>query len=245
MSRSVRVLCAVLTALAIAAAMAGPAASVSADQTARTPANAQRVALIGASGNVGSRVLAELVSRGHTVTGIVRNPEAIQAGPRVAAAKGDVNEPAALARILAGHDAVISAAPFRNIQDPDALIGAVRASGVKRYIVVGGAASLLNADGVRLIDTPALANFRTSPEPAGGVRFLDALRTVTDLDWTFFSPAVMFAPGERTGTFRLGGDTVVTDAQGQSRVSMEDYAIALVDELETPRHIRQRFTVGY
>lgn len=211
----------------------------------QTPsATPMRVALIGASGNVGSRILAELVARGHAVTGIGRTPASIQARPRVTAVAGDVNEPVALAKTLAGHDAVISAAPFRNT-DPDVLIGAVRSSGVKRYIIVGGAATLLNAEGVRLLDTPALARFKDSPEPAGGARFLDAIRKVTDLDWTFFSPAVNFAPGQRTGTFRLGGDQVVLDAQGQSRISMEDYAVALVDELEKPTHIRQRFTAGY
>jgi putative NADH-flavin reductase len=162
----------------------------------------------------------------------------------VTAVAGDVNDPAALAKVLAGHDAVISAVPFRNT-NPDVLIGAVRASGVKRYIIVGGAASLLNAEGVRLLDTPALARFKESPEPAGGAVFLERIRTVTDLDWSFFSPAVNFAPGQRTGKFRLGGDTVVVDAAGQSRISMEDYAVALVDELENPTHIRQRFTAGY
>lgn len=230
--------------LAAVSLLIGTATSLAEAQTTPTTAKPMRVALIGASGNVGSRILAELVSRGHTVTGIGRTPESIPAGPRVTAARGDVNEPEALAKVLAGHDAVISAAPFRNT-DPATLIGAVRASGVTRYIVVGGAATLLDANGVRLLDTPALARFKDSPEPAGGARFLDAIRPVTDLDWTFFSPAVNFAPGERTGTFRLGGDTVVLDAQGQSRISMEDYAIALVDELERPAHVRQRFTIGY
>ena len=186
--------------------------------------------------------LGTLLGRWRDAVGGALGP--IPAGPRVTAVKRDGNEPDALAKLLAGHDAIISAVPFRNT-DPEALIGAVRASGVKRYLVVGGAATLLNADGVRLLDTPALAKFKDSPEPAGGARFLEAIRPVTDLDWTFFSPAVNFAPGERTGKFRLGGDTVVLDAQGQSRVSMEDYAIALVDELEKPAHIRQRFTVGY
>ncbi len=236
-------LAAVLAILSVAAVIPGPAVTALADEQA-VPARPMRVALIGASGNVGSRILAELVLRGHTVTGIARTPASIATGPRVTAVAGDVNEPVALARVLAGHEAVISAAPFRNTE-PDVLIGAVRASGVKRYIIVGGAASLMNAEGQRLLDTPALARFKESPEPAGGARFLEAIRKVTDLDWTFFSPAVNFAPGPRTGKFRLGGDTVVTDAQGQSRVSMEDYAIALVDELEKPAHIRQRFTVGY
>lgn len=243
MFRIARVLPVLLAVVTVGAIARGSIQAVAAD--GQSTAKPMRVALVGASGNVGSRILAELVARGHSVTGIARTPDAIQAGPRVTAVKGDVNEPAALAKLLARHDAVISAVPFRNVPDPNVLIGAVREAGVKRYIVVGGAASLLNAEGQRLLDTPALERFRTSPEPAGGVLFLDALRKVADLDWTFFSPAVNFAPGERTGKFRLGGDTVVTDAQGQSRISMEDYAIALVDELETPRHIRQRFTAGY
>lgn len=244
MSRTLRFVFSLMAALTLGAVIPGSALKASPDDQAKPAAQPKRVALIGASGNVGSRILAELVSRGHTVTGIARNPDAIRAGARVTTAKGDVNEPAALAKVLAGHDAVISAVPFRNTE-PDVLIGAVRTSGVKRFIVVGGAATLMNVDGQRLLDTPALAKFKESPEPAGGARFLEAIRKVTDLDWTFFSPAVNFGPGQRTGTFRLGGDTVVTDAQGQSRVSMEDYAIALVDELETPRHIRQRFTIGY
>lgn len=244
MPRTLRFVFSLLSALVLGAVIPGPALRATADDGGQAAARPMRVALIGASGNVGSRILAELVSRGHTVTGIGRNPEAIAAGPRVTTAKGDVNEAPALAKVLAGHDAVISAVPFRNTE-PDTLIGAVRTSGVKRYIVVGGAASLMNAQGQRLLDTPALAQFKNSPEPAGGARFLEAIRKVTDLDWTFFSPAVNFAPGPKTGKFRLGGDTVVTDAQGQSRVSMEDYAIALVNELEKPAHIRQRFTIGY
>jgi putative NADH-flavin reductase len=243
MSRFLRLLLGLLVLVSVGVVLPSVRA-LETDDEQQPAAAPKRVALIGASGNVGSRILAELAARGHTVTGIGRNPESIQAGPRVTAARGDVNEPGPLAKVLAGHDVVISAAPFRNTE-PDVLIGAVRASGVKRYIIVGGAATLLNADGQRLLDTPALERFKTSPEPAGGARFLEAIRQVTDLDWTFFSPAVNFAPGARTGTFRLGGDTVVTGADGQSRVSMEDYAIALVDELENPRHVRQRFTIGY
>lgn len=244
MSRTLRLVFPVLAALTLGAVIPGPVLTAAPDDQTQPAAEPKRVALIGASGNVGSRILAELVSRGHTVTGIARMPDAIEAGPRVTAVRGDVNEPAALAKVLAGHDVVISAVPFRNT-DPGVLIGAVRTSGVKRYIIVGGAATLMNAEGQRLLDTPALVKLRDSPEPAGGAQFLEAIRKVTDLDWTFFSPAVNFAPGQRTGKFRLGGDTVVTDAQGQSRVSMEDYAIALVDELEKPAHIRQRFTIGY
>src|SRR5690606_24466387 len=244
MSRTLRTLVSLLALVTIGAVLPPGAAPVSADEQAPRTGSPQRVALIGASGRVGSRVLAELVSRGHTVTGIARTPANISTGPNVTAVAGDVTEPEALAAVLTGHDAVISAVPFA-VTDPDALIGAVRASGVKRYIVVGGAASLLNADGVMLADTPELSMLKTMAEPAGGIAFLAALRDVTDLDWTFFSPAVNFAPGQRTGVFRLGGDQVILDASGESRISMEDYAIALVDELENPRHVRQRFTAGY
>lgn len=119
----------------------------------------------------------------------------------------------------------------------------MRAAGVKRYLVVGGAGSLLVAPGQRLVDQPDFPEAYKA-EATKGADFLDLLKTVTDLDWTFLSPSMMFIPGERTGTFRLGKDDLLTNEQGSS-ISFADYAIALVDEVETPRHIRQRFTVGY
>lgn len=201
-----------------------------------------KIALIGASGNAGSRILKELSDRGHGVTAIARMPAKIAALPGVTAMAGDVYDEAGLARLLAGHDAVISAVHF-TASEPATLIAAVRASGVKRYLVVGGAGSLEVAPGQRLVDQPGFPEAYKAEATKGGV-FLDLLRGVTDLDWTFLSPSAMFVPGERTGQFRLGGDALLANAQGSS-ISFEDYAIALVDEIEKPAHIRRRFTVGY
>jgi putative NADH-flavin reductase len=202
-----------------------------------------KVALIGASGQAGSRLLAELARRGHhKITAIARHPKAVVAGPAVTAKQGDVFDKASLARLLKGHDAVISAVRF-TASDPKLLIEAVKESGVKRYLVVGGAGSLEVAPGVRLIDTPQFpAAYK--PEAAKGGEFLDLLRKEGELEWTFLSPSAMVGPGERTGKFRLGKDELLSNDMG-SRISWEDYAIAAVDELEKPAHVRQRFTVGY
>lgn len=201
-----------------------------------------KIALIGASGNAGSRILKELSDRGHAVTAIARHPERIATLPGVTPVAGDANAAAELADMLRGHDVVVSSIFFSAI-DAAKMIGIVRASGVKRYLVVGGAGSLEVAPGQRLIDQPNFPEaYRT--EASAGVEFLDQLRGVEDLEWTFLSPSAMFVPGERTGQFRLGTDTLLSNAQGSS-ISFEDYAIALADEIEQPRHIRQRFTVGY
>ncbi|MCJ2074738.1 NAD(P)-dependent oxidoreductase [Methylobacterium sp. E-016] len=200
------------------------------------------VALIGATGNAGSRILAELTRRGHAVTAIARNADKVAALPGVTAKTGDVFDPEGLAALLRGHDAVISSVHF-TASDPRKLIEAVRASGAQRYLVVGGAGSLEVAPGLKVIDTPDFPAEYKAEAAAGGV-FLDLLRGETDLNWTFLSPSAMFVPGERTGRFRLGTDQLLANEQGSS-ISFEDYAIALVDELETPKHSRARFTVGY
>jgi putative NADH-flavin reductase len=202
-----------------------------------------KVAVIGASGRAGSRIQAELVSRGHAGTGIARHPEQIATAPGVTAVKGDVFDQAGLAEILRGHDAVVSAVHFLQ-SDPAVLIGAVRASGVKRYVVVGGAGSLLVAPGLRLVDTPQFPAEYLA-EATKGAAFLETLRTVDDLEWTFISPAALIDFGQRTGSYRKGGDQLLVDAAGNSTISFEDYAVALVDELEQPAHVRQRFTVAY
>ena len=201
-----------------------------------------KIALIGASGNAGSRILKELSDRGHQVTAIARAPERIAPLPGVTAVAGDLSDTTALAETLRGHDAVISSVHFLGT-DAQGLIDAVRASGVTRYLVVGGAGSLEIAPGQRLIDQPDFPEAYKA-EARAGATFLNLLRGVDDLEWTFLSPSAMFVPGERTGRFRLGIDRLLTNDQG-SRISFEDYAIALVDEIEQPRHIRQRFTVGY
>ncbi|WP_377843406.1 NAD(P)-dependent oxidoreductase [Bosea sp. UC22_33] len=204
---------------------------------------AKKVALIGASGFIGSRLLAELSARGHAVTAIVRNPEKVAALPGVTAVKGDVFDKDGLAELIAGHDAVISAVHF-TASDPQRLLAAVKQSGVKRYLVVGGAGSLEVAPGVKLFDTPQFPAVYLDEARKGGI-FLDLLKQEQGLDWTFLSPSALIQPGERTGQFRLGTDQLLVDAKGNSAISAEDYAIALVDELEKPAHSRRRFTVGY
>lgn len=201
-----------------------------------------KIALIGATGNAGTRILNELTRRGHAVTAIVRNPEKVPVHPQVTAKKGDVYDQAGLAGLLKGHDAVISSVHFA-ASDPKKLIEAVRASGVKRYLVVGGAGSLEVAPGKKLIDTPEFpAAYKA--EAAAGSAFLDLLRPEKEFAWTFLSPSAMFVAGERTGKFRLGTDQLLVSDKGSS-ISFEDYAIAMVDEIEKPQHVRRRFTVGY
>lgn len=201
------------------------------------------IALIGATGFIGSRILAELVSRGHAVTAIVRNPEKVPALPGVKAVKGDIFDKEGLAALLAGHEAVISSVHYM-ASDAQALLGAVKQSGVKRYLVVGGAGSLEVAPGVKLFDTPEFPAAYLDEARKGGA-YLDLLKQENALDWTFLSPSAIIAPGERTGKFRLGLDQLLVDGKGESRISAEDYAVALVDELEKPAHSRRRFTVGY
>ena len=202
-----------------------------------------KVALIGVSGRVGTRLLTELLRRGHEVTGIARDVRGVTARHGLRLESGDATRAAELAPLLAGHDAVISAMKFATADAP-ALIDALKQAGVPRLLVVGGAGSLDIAPGQALIDAPGFpAAYK--PEAAAGRRFLGTLRQESQLDWSFLSPAAEFVPGQRTGSFRLGGDQLLTDASGRSWISMEDFAIAMVDELEAPKHSRQRFTIGY
>ena len=202
-----------------------------------------KIAVIGASGNAGSRITAELAGRGHAVTAIARNPDQIARLANVTVAKGDVLDQAGLARLLAGHDAAISSVHFM-ASDPVRLIAAARDSKVGRYLVVGGAGSLEVAPGVRLVTTPGFP-VAYKAEAEKGAAFLDLLRAETELNWTFLSPSALFTAGERTGKFRLGTDRLLTAEDGKSWISFEDFAVALADEIERPAHIRRRFTVGY
>ncbi|SDI64866.1 hypothetical protein SAMN05216588_12127 [Pseudomonas flavescens] len=202
-----------------------------------------KVVVLGASGRAGSRLCHELLQRGHQVTGIARDVSGVPTQAGLSLASADVADGARLLPLLNGHEAVISATRFIG-SDAAALIEVVKAAGVARLLVVGGAGSLYVAPGVALIDT---AEFPVAykEEAAAGRGFLEVLRGEKELDWTFLSPSALFEPGQRTGKFRIGKDSLLVDAQGNSSISMEDFAIALVDELERPRHSRQRFTVGY
>ena len=202
-----------------------------------------KIAVIGASGNAGSRITAELARRGHSVTAIARHPDKIAAQANVTPTEGDVMDQAGLARLLAGHDAAISSVHFL-ASDPAKLIAAAKESKVGRYLVVGGAGSLEVAPGVRLVTTPAFP-VAYKAEAEKGAAFLGLLRAEKELAWTFLSPSALFTPGERTGRFRLGTDQLLTATDGKSSISFEDFAVALADEIERPAHIRQRFTVGY
>lgn len=204
----------------------------------------QHVAILGITGRAGSRLAAELLRRGHTVTGIARNVAAVPAQPGLSVHAADATFPDALLPLLKGHDALMSATHFAGGSDAAMLINVARQAGIPRLMVVGGAGSLEIAPDLALVDTPQFPELYKAEALAGRV-FLQTLRTETNLDWTFLSPSALFAPGVRTGNFRLGTDQLIKDAKGNSSISMEDFAIALCDELENPRHSRRRFTVGY
>ncbi len=208
-----------------------------------------KVVLFGATGKTGSRLLQELVSRGHSVTASARDVSKLSASPAQEVRQDDLSDAARIAETIRGADAVISAyAPPAD--DTDQIVGvtqrqveAVRRAGVDRLLVVGGAGGLQVAPGVSLIESGHLPA-PYLPIANSHVKALDVLRT-SDVDWTYLAPAAFFEPGERKGTFRLGTDELITDAAGESRISMEDYAIALVDELENGAHRRKRFSIGY
>lgn len=203
-----------------------------------------KVAVLGASGKGGSEITKELVSRGHEVVAIARNADKLPSGPAITAKQGDASNADEVAGLIAGVDALISAVHF-NIP-ASTILGAVKKAGVNRLLVMGGAASLRNVDGVRLYDSPGFPeDLKPIVKPA--IDFLDDLKQEQEIDWTFFSPAMIIFEGPRQGpgSFRLGKDELVVDANGDSKISYADYAIAMVDELEQHQHSRSRFTVGY
>jgi putative NADH-flavin reductase len=197
-----------------------------------------KIAVIGATGNVGQRIVAEAERRGHEVVSISRSGGAVGNGPAVQA---DLTDREGIAKAIEGADAVVLSVKFQDL-DVEGLLDALH--GAKRLLIVGGAASLYVAPGLQLIDTEGFPDFiKVEAEPAR--QALARIQRETGLDWTFLSPSVFFGPGERTGHFRLGKDELLTAADGKSHISYEDYAVALLDEIEQPRHSRQRFTVGY
>ncbi len=212
-----------------------------------------KVAIIGASGNIGSVIRDEALSRGHQVTAIVRNPEKIAVkNPSLTKVKGDVLKDKVEA-LVKGHDAVITAYNpgwtnpdiyDETIKAYQAIINGVKKSGVKRLLVVGGAGSLEVSPGVQLIDTMTVPDL-IKKGILGLREVLYTLRKEKDLDWTFLSPAGTISPGERTGKFRLGKDQLIKDKNGDSKISIQDYAVAMLDELEKPKHKQERFTLAY
>src|ERR1700722_20004334 len=169
-----------------------------------------KIAIIGATGNVGTRLVNEALNRHHAVTGIARDTSKLTRRTGLSPATGDVTRPDALLPLLKGHDAIISSLRFQGI-DSQQLIELARSSGVQRFLVVGGAASLEIAPGQLLLDSPHFPP-AYKPEASAAKAFLDTLRNVKDLDWTFLSPSVFFGPGERTGKFRLARHTLRTSA---------------------------------
>jgi len=207
------------------------------------------VAIIGASGFIGSAILKEALDRGHTVTAIVRNPEKITIEhPQLTVKQGDVTDADHVADLVAGNEAVISA---YNSYDADtylkaihAIISGTKKAGIKRLLAVSGAGSLEIEPGVQLLDTPEFpAEWKGGASATRDAFYV--IKQQDDLDWTVLSPAMMIEPGERTGKFRLGTDQVVADENGDSKISTADYAVAMINELENPAHIKQRFTLAY
>lgn len=215
----------------------------------------KNITLIGASGFVGTAILNELLARGHRVTAVVRNPGKIGIeSPSLTVVQADVTDTSALVAACKGRDAVISAYNpgwtnpniyEETLRNYPLILEAVRQSGVRRLLCVGGAGTLFCAPGLRVVDSGVI------PEAImGGVRslgefYLNTLMNEKEIDWIFFSPAGTLEPGKRTGKFRLGKDDLIVDENGNSHISVEDYAVAMVDELENPKHHYERFTIGY
>ena len=207
------------------------------------------ILLVGASGMIGSRILSEAASRGHHVTAAARHPDKIAKGANITAVKLDATDKAALTALAKDADAIVMATSPRSTGKPieeakalgDAGIAAAKATG-KRLFIVGGAASLNTPDGKPVMDTLPAA-YRTG-EPLGLRNVLDTLKA-SDITWTFFSPAVQIRPGTKTGKYRLGTSTVIADAKGDSRISAEDFADAVVNELERPKYLNSQMTIGY
>ena len=202
-----------------------------------------KIALIGATGFIGQHILREALARKHEVTALVRDTSKVISRKGVTAKALEVHNSEAITKALAGHDAAILSFHYIGI-DLHAVLNAVKASGVPRLLVVGGAASLEVAPGVQLIESPDFPAEWKGPALAAA-EFLTLLRGEKALDWTYLSPSAFIEPGERTGKFRLGKDQLLVNEQGESRISNQDFAVALIDELETPQHSQARFTVGY
>jgi putative NADH-flavin reductase len=212
-----------------------------------------KVVLLGATGFVGSALLEEALDRGHAVTAIVRQGEKLEERDGLTAKDGDVYDTASLATLIQGNDAIISAfnAGWQNpnlyddqVRGTASIIAAIKKAGIARVLWVGGAGGLEVAPGVRVVDNPDMPSW-VRPGALAMIDALDQLREEPELEWSYLSPSADLKPGQRTGSFRLGTDQLLVDATGQSTISVQDYAVAMIDELERPTHVRQRFTAGY
>ena len=212
-----------------------------------------KIVLLGATGFVGSALLKEALDRGHVVTAIARHPETLALRERLTVKAGDVFDSSALATLLTGHEAVISAfnPGWRNPNLYDdqrrgtsAIIAAVKQAGIRRVLWVGGAGGLEVKPGGPVVDDPNLPDW-IRPGSLATIDALEQLRKEPELEWSFLAPSAEMKPGSRTGKYRLGGDDLLVDANGKSHISVEDFAAAMIDELEHPAHVRHRFTVGY
>ena len=214
-----------------------------------------KIVLIGASGFVGSAILQEALNRGIKVTAVVRKPESIKiTNANLSIVKADVSDAGKVTAIITDADAVISAYnpgwTNPNIYEETLkvypqILEEVKKAGVGRLLIVGGAGTLFVAPGLRVVDSGVIP-----AEIMGGVKslgefYLNTLMHEKDIDWVFFSPAGTLEPGERTGNYRLGKDDLIVNEKGESKISVQDYAKAMVDELENPVHHKERFTIGY
>ncbi|MEU4996754.1 NAD(P)H-binding protein [Streptomyces sp. NPDC021622] len=214
-----------------------------------------RITVFGAAGNVGSRVVTEALTRGHEVTAVVRDAARFgELHPGATHRTGDAQVPEQIAELSAGQDLVVNATRPAPGREPEhaaisraLLAGLANINGV-RLMIVGGAGSLTvpGKEGVLAIDDPAYVPTAWRHIALASNDQYDAVRTAdTEVDWTYLSPSALLEPGIRTGVFRLGTDELIVDAEGNSSLSMEDLAVALLDEAELPKHRRTRFTAGY
>ena len=205
-----------------------------------------RIIVFGANGRQGSRLVTEALERGHEVTADVRSADrAENVDPRAPVVVGDALDPVQVAAVAARHDVAINATNGRHADAARALLKGLSNAGVERLVIVGGASSLEVAPGVRLFDTPGFQE-EWKPEAASGIESLEVYRSSdTPVAWTYVSPGAFLAPGERTGSYRTGGEQLLVGEDGSSAISMEDFAIALLDEVEEPTHPNQRFTAAY
>jgi uncharacterized protein len=209
--------------------------------------------IFGASGALGTRLVTEALDRGHDVTAVARDASRLDdRDARVRTASADATDPESVAAVAGGHAAALSAvtqhdAPEMLVDAARGLLEGLARAGVPRLISVGGAGSLEVAPGKRLVDTPDFHD-EWKPEALAAADALEVFRQAdadTPVEWSFISPGALLAPGERSGQYRLGGDQLLVADDGRSHISMEDFAIAILDEAEEPKHPRQRFTAAY